>query len=118
MTATSGRATTSEGRRTMLQDARDLFARNGLHRSRDEQLLGGVCAGLGRRVKLQPWPARLLFLLVLMLVPGSQLIVYPVLWLLLPVEPAPAAAAHLDWADAGQAAAPPVPSGLHGARTR
>lgn len=109
MTGTSGRVTTSEGRHAMLQDARDSFARNGLYRSRGDQLLGGVCAGLGRRVKLQPWPARLLFLLLLMLLPGSQLIVYPVLWWLLPVEQAPAAADDLSWAHAGQAAAPPVP---------
>jgi len=116
MTGTSGRATTSEGRHAMLQDARDFFARNGLCRSHDDQLLGGVCAGLGRRLKLQPWPARLLFLLLLMLLPGSQLIVYPVLWLLLPVEQAPAAA-DLSWAHAGQAAAPPVPSGPADSRT-
>ena len=118
MTATSGRATTSEGRQAMLQDARHFFARNGLYRSRDQQLLGGVCAGLGRRVKLQPWPARLLFLLMLMLLPGSQLIVYPVLWLLLPLEQVPAAGDKLSWAEAGRAAAPPVPSDLPGSRTR
>ena len=73
----------------MLADARNFFGRHGLYRSRDEQLLGGVCAGLGRRVQVRPWPARLLFLLVLMLLPGSQLIVYPVLWVLLPLEQAP-----------------------------
>ena len=118
MTATSRRATTSEGRHTMLQDARDFFARNGLYRSRDQQLLGGVCAGLGRRLKLQPWPARLLFLLLLMLLPGSQLIVYPVLWLLLPLEQVPASCDNLSKAEAGQAAAPPVPSRLPGSRTQ
>lgn len=103
----------------MLQDARDFFARIELYRSRDHQVLGGVCAGLGRRVKLQPWPARLLFLVLLMLLPGSQLIVYPVLWLLLPLEQASGAADNLSWADAGQAAAaPPVPSGPPDSRTR
>ena len=106
MTTTSGRAITSEGRRAMLADARKFFARNGLYRSRDEQVLGGVCAALGRRVHLRPWPARLLFLLVLMLLPGSQLIVYPVLWVLLPLEHAPTAEMVSWGSDAGPAAVP------------
>lgn len=67
-----------------MDDVRRFFARYGLYRSRDQRVLGGVCAGLGQRVGIDPWPARLLFLLVLLVVPGSQLIVYPVLWLLLP----------------------------------
>lgn len=65
------------------------FARHGLYRSRDQRVLGGVIAGLGRRLGLDPWPARLLFVLALMLLPGSQLLVYPVLWVLMPLEDAP-----------------------------
>ncbi|QTE31249.1 PspC domain-containing protein [Pengzhenrongella sicca] len=64
----------------------DSFGRNGLVRPREGRVLGGVCAGLGRRFGLDPWPARALFVLVLMLLPGSQLIVYPVLWILMPLE--------------------------------
>ena len=56
----------------------------GLTRPREGRVLGGVCAGLGQRLGLAPWPARLLFLVVLLVVPGSQLIVYPVLWILMP----------------------------------
>ena len=40
----------------------------------------------GRRVWLDPWPARLLFVLILLIVPGSQLLLYPVLWILMPNE--------------------------------
>jgi hypothetical protein len=29
------------------------------------------------------WPARLLFVLLLTLIPGSQLLVYPILWILM-----------------------------------
>ncbi len=68
-----------------MDDVRLLFARNGLYRSRDERLLGGVCAGLGDRLGLAPGTARLLFLLVLLLVPGSQVVVYPLLWWLMPL---------------------------------
>ena len=60
-------------------------ARHGLVRSSDRRILAGVCAGVGRRFGLTPTVARLLFLLLL-LVPGSQLLIYPVLWLLMPDE--------------------------------
>ena len=49
-------------------------------------MLAGVCAGLGRRFGLDPWPARLLFVLILLVIPGSQLLIYPILWLLMPDE--------------------------------
>jgi phage shock protein PspC (stress-responsive transcriptional regulator) len=62
------------------------FAQQGLVRPRQGRVLAGVCAGLGRRFGLSPWTARLLFVLVLMLLPGSQLIIYPVLWILMPNE--------------------------------
>ena len=87
---TTARITTSEGRREVLDDARAAAARRRLFRSRDQQVLGGVCAGLGLRLGLRPWTARVLFLLVLMCIPGSQLLVYPLLWLLLPLAPADA----------------------------
>ena len=64
MAAPSRRTTTSEGRDAMLQDGRDFLSRNALFRARDRQLLGRVCAGLGRRVELWPWSASLLFMLI------------------------------------------------------
>jgi phage shock protein PspC (stress-responsive transcriptional regulator) len=62
------------------------FARQGLVRPRRERVLGGVCAGLGRRFGLSPWLARILFVVVLMVLPGSQFLIYPVLWILMPSE--------------------------------
>jgi phage shock protein C len=62
------------------------FAQQGLVRPRSGRVLGGVCSGLGRRFGIGPWAARLLFVLVLMVLPGSQILVYPVLWLLMPEE--------------------------------
>jgi phage shock protein C len=62
------------------------MARQGLVRPRDERVLGGVCAGLGRRFGIAPWPARILFVLLLMVIPGSQILVYPILWILMPSE--------------------------------
>jgi len=69
-----------------MDDIRAAFARQGLVRSGSAGILGGVCAGLGRRLGLTPWVARLLFVLVLMVLPGSQLLVYPVLWILMPSD--------------------------------
>lgn len=62
------------------------MAGQGLVRPVEGRVLGGVCAGLGRRFGLSPWTARLLFVLILMLLPGSQILVYPILWILMPSE--------------------------------
>ncbi len=69
-----------------MNEVHGAFRRQGLVRPTEGRLLGGVFAGVGRRFGLDPWPARLLFTLVLLLVPGSQILVYPVLWLLMPGE--------------------------------
>jgi phage shock protein PspC (stress-responsive transcriptional regulator) len=61
-------------------------AQQGLVRPREGRLLAGVCAGLGRRFGIGPWPARILFVLLLMIIPGSQFLIYPILWLLMPSE--------------------------------
>jgi phage shock protein PspC (stress-responsive transcriptional regulator) len=68
----------------------DYFRQQGLVRPREGRVIAGVCAGLGRRFGIAPWPARLLFVLLLLVIPGSQIIVYPILWVLMPNEqPAP-----------------------------
>ena len=69
-----------------MNDIRQSFVQQGLVRPADSRVLGGVCAGLGRRFGLAPWTARLLFVLLLIAIPGSQLLIYPVLWILMPSE--------------------------------
>ncbi len=76
-----------------MNDVHTTFARQGLSRPESGRVLGGVCAGLGRRFGIAPWPARLLFVLILMVIPGSQLLVYPLLWILMPTDHAASAAA-------------------------
>jgi len=73
----------------IMETVHDSFRRQGLVRPEQGRVLAGVVAGLGRRFGLDPWPARLLFLLVLLLIPGSQLLIYPILWILMPAEAAP-----------------------------
>ena len=69
-----------------MDDIQQSFAKQGLVRPRDGRVLGGVCAGLGRRFGITPWVARLLFVLLLMVIPGSQILIYPVLWILMPAD--------------------------------
>lgn len=64
----------------------DAFARQGLVRPRHGRVVAGVCAGLARRFGMGPWLTRLLFLLINTVIPGSFLIVYVVLWVLMPAE--------------------------------
>jgi phage shock protein C len=64
----------------------DSMARQGLVRPREGRMLAGVCAGLARRFGLDPWLTRLLFVLILFVIPGSQILIYPVLWILMPSE--------------------------------
>lgn len=56
-----------------------------LVRPRDGRIIAGVCAGLARRFGWSVFVIRLLFLLSLVL-PGSQVIVYLILWILMPNE--------------------------------
>ena len=73
-------------REDIMNSIHDMFCAHGLVRVRDGRVLGGVVAGLGRRIGLDPWPARLLFLLALLVIPGSQIVLYPILWILMPLE--------------------------------
>jgi phage shock protein PspC (stress-responsive transcriptional regulator) len=59
---------------------------HGLVRPKHGRVLGGVVAGLGQRFGIAPWPARLLFALILLVIPGTQILVYPILWILMPAE--------------------------------
>ncbi len=62
------------------------LAQHGLVRADHDKVLGGVASGLGRRIGIEPWPARLLFVVALLVLPGSQLLVYPLLWIAMPSE--------------------------------
>ena len=97
-------ATTSRGRDHHGHRAR-LVLPQGLVRPQEGRVLGGVCAGLGRRFGIDPWPARLLFVLILFVIPGSQILIYPILWLLMPDE-------HRAVAPRPASPAGPVPPGV------
>jgi len=56
-----------------------------LVRPQEGRIVAGVCAGLARRFGWSVFMVRLLFLLSFLL-PGTQIIVYIVLWILMPYE--------------------------------
>lgn len=66
-----------------IQDS--LYA-EGFYRPRQDRILGGVCAGLARRWGITPWGMRWLFIIVLIVLPGSPLLIYPILWIFMPDE--------------------------------
>ena len=75
-----------------MNDIHAWFRREGLTRSRDSRLLAGVVAGLGRRIGIDPWPARLLAVLLAIVLHFGLILPYVILWILMPLdETAPAA---------------------------
>ncbi|MFB9377815.1 PspC domain-containing protein [Kineococcus gynurae] len=58
---------------------------NGLTRPQNGKIIAGVCAGLARRFGWSPTLMRALFL-VSFLLPGTQLLVYVVLWIIMPKD--------------------------------
>ncbi|WP_040536211.1 PspC domain-containing protein [Legionella drancourtii] len=58
-----------------------------LWRSRKDRKIAGVCGGLGEYFKIDPVWVRITFIIFLLL-GGSALLVYLLLWILVPLEPA------------------------------
>jgi phage shock protein PspC (stress-responsive transcriptional regulator) len=61
------------------------MARGGLVRPRQGRWIAGVCAGLADRFGISRGLVRLLFVLSVVL-PGPQLLIYILLWILIPSE--------------------------------
>jgi phage shock protein PspC (stress-responsive transcriptional regulator) len=61
---------------------------NRLRRSRDDRWLGGVCGGIGSATGVASWVWRLMFTL-LVLCAGGGLLVYGLMWLLVPLDDGP-----------------------------
>jgi len=64
-----------------------------LYRSQEEKWLGGVCGGLGEYFNIDPIIVRLIFV-AFALIAGGGLLLYLIMWLIIPQEPtegAPAA---------------------------
>jgi phage shock protein PspC (stress-responsive transcriptional regulator) len=68
-----------------MNSARTSFANRGLARPASEKVLGGVAAGLARRFGVSTTLVRLAFIISIVL-PGPQVLLYLVLWVLMPSD--------------------------------
>ncbi len=57
-----------------------------LVRSKRERMIAGVCGGLAQYMGLDPTIIRLVFIL-LIIAPPSGVLIYMILWLIMPEEP-------------------------------
>ncbi|HSK92168.1 MAG TPA: PspC domain-containing protein [Euzebyales bacterium] len=60
--------------------------RRRLYRSRRHRIIAGVCGGLAEYLGWTPTSVRLLTLLSFLL-PGTQVVIYIILWIIVPNEP-------------------------------
>lgn len=58
-----------------------------LWRSRKERKIAGVCGGLAEYFQIDPFWMRFTFILFLLL-GGSAFLIYVIMWLIIPLEPA------------------------------
>ncbi len=59
-----------------------------LYRSEHDRMIGGVCGGLGKYFSIDPTLVRLLFVFAA-LTGGHGLLIYLILLIVVPIEPAP-----------------------------
>jgi phage shock protein C len=57
-----------------------------LFRSKKERLLGGVCAGLGEHLDVDPTVIRLIWVVVSVLSIGTGIIIYILAWIIIPED--------------------------------
>lgn len=56
-----------------------------LTRPRNDRIIAGVCSGIARHFNIRPSIVRILFV-ASMLLPGPQILIYLVAWLLMPQD--------------------------------
>jgi phage shock protein PspC (stress-responsive transcriptional regulator) len=72
-------------RNTNSPDVQERTSDMQLYRPRDDRLIAGVCSGIARRFNLDPTIVRIVFVASLFL-PGPQILIYLIAWLLMPDE--------------------------------
>lgn len=67
----------------------DSLRAQGFVRVKEGAVLGGVCAGLARKFGTDIMAMRALVIVLMIIVPGSPLLLYPLMWILMPAEATP-----------------------------
>jgi phage shock protein PspC (stress-responsive transcriptional regulator) len=62
------------------------FSMKRLYRSKKERMLGGVCAGLGEHLDIDPTVIRLILAVVTLLSFGTGTIIYILAWIIIPED--------------------------------
>jgi phage shock protein C len=62
------------------------FSMKRLYRSKNDRMLGGVCAGLGEHLDIDPTVIRLMWAVITILSIGTGVVVYILAWILIPEE--------------------------------
>lgn len=62
------------------------LAREGYTRSSTDRVLGGVCGGLAAKFGTNAWAMRALVFALMVVLPGSPLLLYPIAWILMPED--------------------------------
>ena len=57
-----------------------------LYRSKKDRILGGVCAGLGEHLDVDPTVIRLIWAVVSVLSLGTGIVIYILAWIIIPEE--------------------------------
>nr|MDT0661156.1 PspC domain-containing protein [Micromonospora sp. DSM 115978] len=76
-----------------------------LRRPVTDRMVAGVCSGLGRYLNVDPTLVRVIFAVAVLMTAGVALLAYPIVWFLMPEEPAGAPA----WPDRPTGPPPPAP---------
>lgn len=58
-----------------------------LYRDLENGMLAGICSGLGKYFTVDPTLIRLIFVLATFFAPGSGVVLYALMWVIVPVKP-------------------------------
>ena len=78
-----------------------------LYRSRRDSVLGGVCGGVADYLDIDPSIVRIIWAVLALVTGGLFLVLYIVMWIVVPEGPSAATAAHAGAEGASGAGAPP-----------
>ena len=70
----------------MRKTIKKIYPANKLYRSNSDRMIGGVCGGLSERYGIDSTWIRLFFILFLFF-GGAALLIYLILWLIVPLAP-------------------------------
>lgn len=58
-----------------------------MYRSKTDSVFGGVCAGIGEAIDMNPWAVRILASLFLLTFHGIAIACYCIAWISIPIQP-------------------------------